>query len=333
MGRRNVMYPPQLVVLDFSILGGPIWSLTTVPEDIRNCTRFPQTAGRFMAPSTKCLGNGLRHAGKPLAFKSKSNALVLLTQRERERRQEISRFVFHESAEEEEDMKTMIWSAETASNAYIETIQILNPSGLRYSSDVAELVSAMAAGSDAQLIVEAWAAPGAGVATSVGLAVARRHTGGRHVCVVPDERSRLEYVDATSEAGISPEVVVGEAEDAMQALAGVDFVVVDGRRRDAGRLLRFAKTSSRGAVLVRTHAGSEFRWRGLLGSGTRVLRSTFLPVGEGLEITQLGKGGSESVSVRGRWISHVDRTTGEENGLFALTRKFLAPEPFDLCLS
>ncbi|KAL6007955.1 hypothetical protein ACLOJK_033460 [Asimina triloba] len=211
------------------------------------------------------------------------------------------------------DMKT-IWSAEAASKAYIDTVRSLHTLAFHRSSDVAEFISALAAGSDARLIVEAWA-PGAGAATSVGLAVATACTGGRHVCVVPDERLRLEYADAASEAGVSPEVVVGEAEDAMEALSGVDFMVVDGRRRDTVGLLRFARISSGGAILVCTHASgerswSDFAWRGLVGSGTRVLRSTFLPVGEGVEIVQLGfKGGSASTA-GSRWINLVDHGIG-----------------------
>ncbi|RWR98128.1 Ankyrin repeat and KH domain-containing protein 1 [Cinnamomum micranthum f. kanehirae] len=103
-------------------------------------------------------------------------------------------------------MKT-IWCADSASKAYIETIKSVKPShypSLTSSfeeSNVAELLSAMAAGSKSQMIVEAWAS-GTDVATSIGLSIASSHTRGRHVCVVQDERSRLEYLDAICEAGL-----------------------------------------------------------------------------------------------------------------------------------
>lgn len=186
-------------------------------------------------------------------------------------------------------------------------------------SGVAELLSAMAAGWNAKLIVEAWS-HGDPIATSLGLAMAARHTGGRHVCIVPDERSRLEYLKAMRKAPTVPEVVVGEADAATE---GVDFLVVDCRRREFARVLRRAKESPRGAVFACKNAWqrnvSGFRWHGVVERGTRVVRSVFLPVGEGLDIAHIGSGGG-SVGSRstitkgpGRWIKHIDNRSGEEH--------------------
>lgn len=173
----------------------------------------------------------------------------------------------------------------------------------------------MAGGWKAQLIVEAWSHGGV-VSTSVGLAVASRHARGRHVCVVLDERSREEYVAAMGEAGFSPEVIVGEAEEVMGGLLGVDFLVVDCRRKDFTRILRVAKLSNRGGVLVCKHAseGTDlgFRWRGVLDGGSRVVRSAFLPVGKGLEIAHIGAGGGLKKG-KSRWIRHIDLQSGEEH--------------------
>ncbi|KAL6004831.1 hypothetical protein ACLOJK_005387 [Asimina triloba] len=210
-------------------------------------------------------------------------------------------------------MKTE-WCAETATKAYIDTVKTLNPRGSFPSSNVADLVSAMAAGSKSQLIVEAWAR-GGDVAASVGLSIASRHTRGRHVCIVLDERSRLEYVEATRLAGVFPEMVVGEAEEAMGGLSGVDFVVVDCRRKDFAKVLRFAKMSPRGGVMVCKNAHQlavpGFRWQSVLGSEARVTRAAFLPVGNGVEIAQVGF--FAGAGNRGRWITHVDKKTGEEH--------------------
>lgn len=133
--------------------------------------------------------------------------------------------------------------------------------------------------------------------------------------MVPDERSRLEYENAMSRAGISPNVVVGEAEEVMGALAAVDFVVVDSRRRDFAKVLTFAKISPKGAVLVCQNANPTsipgFRWRGVLRSGRRVLRSAFLPVGKGLEIAEVCRGAG--ACNRNRWMRQIDRQTGEEH--------------------
>ncbi|MED6182724.1 hypothetical protein PIB30_031368 [Stylosanthes scabra] len=228
----------------------------------------------------------------------------------------------------------LVWCPERASKAYIDTVQSV--STLKRESGVAELVSAMAAGWNAQLIVETWSQGGM-IPTSIGLAIASRHTGGRHVCIVPDEISRVEYGERMSDAGVrTPETLVGEAEEVMEGLEGIDFLVVDSRRGDFARVLRLAKLSSQGAVLVRKNAsssrhtccnstgsgsGSGFRWRGVVdegGSRRRVVRSVFLPVGKGLDIAHVsgvgvsggGRGGSGGAHVK-RWIKHVDRRSGD----------------------
>lgn len=210
----------------------------------------------------------------------------------------------------------LVWSPETASKAYIDTVKSCE---VFQESSVAELISAMAAGWDAKLIVETWSQGGI-LATSIGLAIASRHTGGRHVCVVPDELSRSEYEEAMAEAGMSPEIIVGEAEEVVEGLSGIDFLVVDSRQRDYARVLRLTKLSSRGAVLVCKNAssrnGSSFIWRNVIDDGSRrLVRSVFLPVGKGLDIAHVATGGgssSNSGKDESRWIKHVDRQSGEE---------------------
>ncbi|XP_064975341.1 uncharacterized protein LOC135618385 [Musa acuminata AAA Group] len=210
----------------------------------------------------------------------------------------------------------LVWCPETASKAYIDAVTALADRNLE-EINVAELVSAMAGGWKAQLIVEAWARD-AGAATGIGLRAAAKHGRGRHVCVVPGEQSAAEYVDAMRRAGAAVEaesVVVGEAEEVMRELEGVDLMVVDCRRRDAGRVLREARPGPRGMVVVCKGAG---RRRGgaaaALGAGTRVVRSTYLPVGCGVEVLHVGVGNGPSLGGGGgRWIRHVDRDTKEEH--------------------
>ncbi|PSS11492.1 Cell wall protein [Actinidia chinensis var. chinensis] len=209
----------------------------------------------------------------------------------------------------------LVWSPETASKAYIDTVKSCE---LFQESSVAELISAMAAGWDAILIVETWSRGGV-IATSIGLAVASRHTGGRHVCIVPDEDSRSAYVEAMEKAGMSPEVVLGEPEEVMVGLMGIDFLVVDCRRNDFARILRVAELGHRGAVLVcknvSSRVASDFRWRSIVeGRSRRLVRSVFLPVGMGLDIAHVATSGASSDSGKGksRWFKHVDRQSGEE---------------------
>ncbi|KAL2348123.1 hypothetical protein Fmac_002123 [Flemingia macrophylla] len=214
----------------------------------------------------------------------------------------------------------LAWSPERASKAYIDTVQACVVSR---ESGVAEFISAMAAGWNSQLIVETWSQGGA-MATSVGLAVARSHTCGRHVCVVPDERAGSEYAERMGEAGVAAaEVVVGEAEEVMEGLVGVEFLVVDGGRRDFPRVVRLAKLSSKGAVLVCKNACSASNkglvWRSLVAQAQaqargsrRVVRSVFLPVGKGLDMAHVSASSASAVNPSPhRWIKHVDQQSGD----------------------
>ncbi|KAI3468872.1 hypothetical protein Pfo_025535 [Paulownia fortunei] len=197
----------------------------------------------------------------------------------------------------------LVWSPETASKAYIDTVKSCE---LFQESGVAELVSAMAAGWNTQLVVETWSHGGA-MATSIGLAVATHHTGGGTF-----------YVEAMIKSGQTADVIVGQPEEAMEGLEGIDFLVVDCRRNDFARILRVAKLGHRGAVLIcknaSSRAASDFRWRSVLDGKSRIVRSVFLPVGKGLDIAHVGARGGGSGSGKGqtRWIKHIDQHSGEE---------------------
>ncbi|TKY63731.1 hypothetical protein E2542_SST13613 [Spatholobus suberectus] len=143
-------------------------------------------------------------------------------------------------------------------------------------------------------------------------------TGARHVCIVPDERSRMQYIKALAEMGVSspPEVVTGDAEMAVARLVGLDFLVVDCKRMEVARVLRVAKVSPREAVFACKNAWERnfcggFRW------SVVVHRSVFLPVGNGLDIAYKG---SRSVAAAptaskgpSRWIKHIDQESREEH--------------------
>ncbi|KAL9231085.1 hypothetical protein vseg_006348 [Gypsophila vaccaria] len=236
----------------------------------------------------------------------------------------------------------LVWSPETASKAYIDTVKSCE---LLQGSGVAELISAMAAGWNAKLIVETYTYGGL-ILASVGLAIAARHTGGRHVCIVADHRTRSAYtaaITAVSATVTLPEIIVGDPEEVMSELDGVDFMVVDSDRKDFSRFLRLARLSHRGAVLLCKNAGGGtttscgVRWRGVVEGGRRVVRTAYLPVGDGLEMAHVASPGSPSssnnISKVGnnnnnnisssssgssssngrRWIKHFDQSTGEEH--------------------
>ncbi|XP_060182540.1 uncharacterized protein LOC132612250 [Lycium barbarum] len=218
----------------------------------------------------------------------------------------------------------LVWSPETASKAYLDTIQTC---GISTKSSVAEFLSAMAAGYSAKLIVEAWKSDkinADSISTSIGLAIATKHNCGRYVCVVADEESRLEYVGAMQNSDVClPEVVVGQAEEVMERLNGVDFLIVDERRSDFISVFNSARLSHRGAILVCKNGSkirhietSKFCWdNGVLDSKVCVVRSVTLPFGNGLEIAYIAskEGIQKARKNTNRWIRHIDRSSGEEH--------------------
>ncbi|KAL4188001.1 hypothetical protein AMTRI_Chr09g41980 [Amborella trichopoda] len=204
----------------------------------------------------------------------------------------------------------MGWCPETATRAYLDTVKLSRP---RDELGVAELLSALAGGIKAQLIIQV-RHPGSGVASSLGLSTAARHTCGRHIIVVPDDTARAEYLEAVALAGAEneAEILVGDFAQISSEIADVDFAVVDCRGRDHSRVLRLLKLSQRGAVVVCKNAGL----RAPMASTWQkpVVRSALLPIGKGLEITQLGEVAvGSSGAKKSRWIVQVDRHTGEEH--------------------
>ncbi|XP_022875544.1 uncharacterized protein LOC111393981 [Olea europaea var. sylvestris] len=206
----------------------------------------------------------------------------------------------------------LVWSPETASKAYIDTVKSCKTFS---ESSVAELVSAMAAGWNARLIVETWC-QGGDIATSIGLAVASNHTGGRHICIVPDEESRSNYYNAVQKPGLSVQVIVGGPDEAMEGLDGIDFLVVDCKQDEYARILQVAKLGQRGAVLVCKNTGSRealgFMWRSFVDGKSRIVRSVFLPVGKGLDIAHVGAKTGNGKGDKKKWIKHIDTQSGEE---------------------
>lgn len=190
--------------------------------------------------------------------------------------------------------------------------------GVAAESSSAEFLSAMAGGWKAKLIVEARSDNTSSVTimSSIGLTIAANHTGGRHVCILPDERSRKDYISAlmaTSDGVRSlPEVMVGDSEVLLEKLTGIDFVVVDGQRKDVSKIFSLAKLSDLGGVLVcrntSQRAFSKFRWSRVLDAEDRVVvRSLSVP--NGLDFAYV----AAHTSSNSCWITHIDQQSGEEH--------------------
>ncbi|KAL3516995.1 hypothetical protein ACH5RR_023897 [Cinchona calisaya] len=219
----------------------------------------------------------------------------------------------------------LIWCPEIAAKAYLDTVKFC---GLSMEPGAPELISAMAGGWNAKLIVEARTNIGGAAALkcSAGLAIAAHHSGGRHVCILADEKSREEYICAMKNTSSNkdeplPEMMVGEPEELMKKLNGIDFLVVDGICNDFGkRVFSFAKFSHLGAVLISKNASKKtfswFRWNEVVGSAVCVVKSMVLPIGNGLNVAHIaGENRINSGKLFGpkRWIRYTDQNSGEEH--------------------
>lgn len=190
-------------------------------------------------------------------------------------------------------------------------------------------MAAMAAGWNATLIVETWS-EGETIAISVGLNVASQHTNARHICIVPNARSKTAYLQAMTQQSCSnlPETIIMNDEEEensestiMQKLQEIDFLVIDWDQKDfAANVLRNAVFGSRGAVVVcrsgYRRSTSCFSWTKAF-SDRKVVRTVTLPVSGGLEIAHVAaarsSGKSESNNNKRKWIKHIDRRSGEEH--------------------
>lgn len=189
----------------------------------------------------------------------------------------------------------LVWCPETASKAYIEGVKTLACENQHHeeSTDVAEFISAMAGGWKAQLIIDAQSNSNP-TNTRLALMTAARHTQGKYFCLSEGE---------------------AEPKNFMRQLKGVDYLVVDGKRRDVASIVKEARPGPRGMVVVRYNVTKSNVVSGaVISGGMRVVRSVFLPIGDGVEVVHVGvgKGPSLGKTGRSRWIRHVD-DTGEEH--------------------
>ncbi|XP_061352105.1 uncharacterized protein LOC133297060 [Gastrolobium bilobum] len=210
------------------------------------------------------------------------------------------------------------WSAENAKRAYLQALKMAKRGK---EPDVAEFISALAAGKNAQLLVVA----GAGVAgsTTLAMAAAAHQTGGRVVCISCGKSELQASKKAIGVYGDCVEFVVGDAKSLLMSdYKGADFVLVDCDITNAREVFLAAVKGANtdGALVV----GYNVRHRVSLW---RKLRASFLPIGEGLLVTKIDpymKGNDDKKVVqrrRSRWIVQVDNCTGEEH-IFRITSPY-----------
>ncbi|TXG62690.1 hypothetical protein EZV62_009684 [Acer yangbiense] len=187
--------------------------------------------------------------------------------------------------------------------------------------DVAEFISAIAAGNNAQLMVMACSI--VTVSTALALVAAAHQTGGRIVCILSGLNN--ENIQASKEA-LGPhanciEFVVGDAQKLLmdhEEYKCADFVLIDCNLDDHKGVFRAAKESTsnhRGGLIIGYNAlYKRISWS--------EFKTHFLPIGEGLVVSRTtaygGSGGRGGDRKRSRWVLTVDKCTGEEH-VFRIT--------------
>ncbi|XP_076919077.1 uncharacterized protein LOC143579741 [Bidens hawaiensis] len=193
------------------------------------------------------------------------------------------------------------WSAENATEAYIKTMKM----GKRANEpDVAEFISAIAAGNNAQLMVVACAAT-AGL-TTLGLVAASHQTGGRLVCIVKGIEELQSSKKALNQDANHIEFVIGNAQSYLSnEYKSADFVVIDCNLENPEKILEAVQTERETSTIV---LGYNAYWKdSWVWSRSN---SYLLPIGEGLLLMRVaGKDGGK----RSHWVVKVDKCTGEEH--------------------
>ncbi|KAG4983645.1 hypothetical protein AAZX31_10G167400 [Glycine max] len=207
------------------------------------------------------------------------------------------------------------WSAENATKAYLSTLKM----GQKCKEpDVAEFISALAAGNNAQLMVVACG--GAADSTTLALVAAANQTGGKVICIVPShEELRASKISMGRMASHQVQFMVGEAQEVLLEHydQAADFVLIDCNLENHEEILRAVQEGRKqnGTVVVGYNAFSCRKSCLACGSKTQLL-----PIGGGLLVTRFGvsetspKYGNRIMGkVKSRWVVKVDKCTGEEH--------------------
>lgn len=180
---------------------------------------------------------------------------------------------------------------------------------------VAEFISALAAGNNAQLMVVACAS--AADSTTLALVAAAHQTGGHVVCIVQGHEELNASKNVLGLSASQVQFMVGEAQELLlNQYEAADFVLIDCNLVNHEEILKAVQGGGNQncKVVVGYNA---FCCRGSwwsYGSKTQLL-----PIGQGLLVTRFGatatspRYGPGMGNNRSRWVVKVDKCTGEEH--------------------
>ncbi|MED6109705.1 hypothetical protein PIB30_036068 [Stylosanthes scabra] len=214
------------------------------------------------------------------------------------------------------------WSAENATKAYLSTLKMGQKAK---EPDVAEFISALAAGNNAQTMVVACA--GAAGSTALALVAAANQTGGRVICIVNSHQNLIASKTSLGIAAQRVQFIVRELSQEVMVkhtFDSADFLLIDCNLDSHQEILKKVVHGGNNNGTVVVVGYNAFSCKGSCWFGSR--NTQLLPIGEGLLVTKFGTGsnkygggGSRSMmmnrvnSNKSRWVVKVDKCTGEEH--------------------
>ena len=185
--------------------------------------------------------------------------------------------------------------------------------------NVAEFISALAAGNNAQMMIVACA--NVADSTTLALIAAANQTGGQVICIVPNHKDLIASKHALGIASHQVQFMVGKAQEVLllDQYEAADFLLIDCNIKNHEEILKTIQEGRKvnGGTIVVGYNGFSCKGSWLsCGSKTQLL-----PIGEGLFVTRFGMsenspryGTTRSMGkIKSRWVVKVDKCTGEEH--------------------
>ncbi|KAK1386848.1 putative S-adenosyl-L-methionine-dependent methyltransferase [Heracleum sosnowskyi] len=197
----------------------------------------------------------------------------------------------------------MEWSAQDATNAYLNTLDLCKVKNQKCNlentepliePECMELISALAAGSKAKLLVEITTQ---GISSlTIPLAVAAKQTGGKVICLVPRrentkkiiEKQLKSYDNIIVDLKKVMRFVIGDPCEAIKHYKKIDFAVIDGNFEDHSRLFKCIDMNSKGSVVVVNSTLCKRTFGEVVKGNGGAASVVTLPIGQGMELTRIG---------------------------------------------
>lgn len=146
--------------------------------------------------------------------------------------------------------------------------------------------------------------------STIALAAAARHTGGRLVCILP-EPVLAESKRVIKDSGLKDlvEFKTGEPSELLPSYENIDFSLVDCKNDDYSRLLNMLDVNPKRSMVVANNLvgerkGLEGHVRGMkskAAAGRVAVRSMKNPIGKGMEVTVIGKSSRKNEIEKRDW--------------------------------